>query len=114
MADDDTGTQQQEQQPPQQQPPAHQPPAPQQQPLDLSGVMQQLQALPEQISKAVREAVTPPKAPSTRSAPAQGDGSSTQTHNNGNTTNSQQNHGNSGSGTTSPGKRKSFADWWFN
>lgn len=80
---------------PAQQPPA-QSPAPQQNGpqnggTDLSGLTQQIAALPEQIVSAIREAVQPPKAPEQPAAtpPANGGGHS------------------------EPGKPKSFAEWWF-
>lgn len=37
--------------------------------VDLSGLATEIQALPERIANAVREAVTPPKAPKPREEP---------------------------------------------
>lgn len=77
----------QPQTPPPAQPPAPASNGPQNGAQDLSGLTQQIAALPEQIVSAIREAVQPPKPADTPPAQPPAD---------------------------QPGKKKSFGDWWFN
>lgn len=64
-----------------------------------------IQALPEQITRSVKEALQPPAANTgaqnnngQQDSGAQGNGSAQQE---------------SGAGSNEPGKRKSFGEWWF-
>jgi hypothetical protein len=82
-----------------------QPPVQSQPSIDLTGVMTALNALPEQISRAVKEAVTPPKQAPVQKQQSTQDSTEKQTQSKQET--SQPAH-------TPPGKKKSFSDWWFN
>jgi len=113
-----------QQQPPPQPPQQYQAPTPPQhyqQPSpsqyganSLDGLYRMVAGLPDTIVDAIREAVTPAKAPQPTNPAVQtpdtgqtGDNSG-QTGSNASNTNA----GNSGDGSV-PGARKSFADWWF-
>ena len=131
MADNDANTQTQQvdntqtqQQPPPQPPQQYAPPQTQQhyqQPPptqygqnSLDGLYRMVAGLPDTIVDAIREAVTPAKAPQATN-PAVHTPDTGQTGDNSGQTGSNAantNAGNSGDSSI-PGARKSFADWWF-
>lgn len=64
----------------------------------LQELRTEIQALPERIVNGIREATQPPRQPTNSGAGSGNGGTPT---------------GGEGNNAT-PGKRKSFADWWFN
>lgn len=67
-------------------------------------VLTAIQALPEQITRSIKEALQPPSG-----------GSGSQQQNSGAQSNggTEQQQQNSGQPSQAPGQKKSFADWWF-
>ncbi len=100
-------TQQQPHAQPSQQPPANAGPGPGTQ------ILAELQALPERITNAIKEAMVPPRAPA-NPQPPQNPASNAQSAtaaNSQQSSNSQPNK--SGTETTKEPGRKTFAEWWF-
>ena len=67
-----------------------------------SDVLTAIQALPEQITRSIKEALQPPS-----NNGAAGNGTSNSA------TGNNSSHGAEGSQTQEPGKKRGFAEWWF-